>query len=119
MLQQELVDFRGTMTGLAYHPQYAERFSYWEAKQLGPTLQNFSAFLGKKNFLMGDEVCLADFVCYEIFDQCKLMSPKSFESHANLQAYLKRFEALPAIAAFMKSDKYFARPCNNKSATFK
>lgn len=53
---------------------------------------------------------------YELLDQHRLMRPEILNDYKNLQAFLKRFEELPKIKAYMQSDEFMKRPCNNKSA---
>jgi len=38
------------------------------------------------------------------------------ETLPNLKKFIERFEALPQIAAFMKKDKYLAKPWNGPNA---
>jgi len=67
-------------------------------------LQQLSDFLGDHTWFAGANVTFADFTMYDLLAQLKLWTPSSF-THQNLNDYLLRFEALPRIAAYMKSDR--------------
>lgn len=56
---------------------------------------------------------------YELLDQLRLMVPGIHDEFPKIRAFLDAFEALPAIKAYMASDKFLKRPINNKSASFK
>ena len=62
---------------------------------------------------------ICDFHFYEMVDQHMLMKPDHLNKYANIMAFHKRFEDIPQIKAFMESDKYMKRPCNNKWAAWK
>ena len=47
------------------------------------------------------------------------MVPGCLDGFSNLKPYMRRFEALPTIAAYMSSDQYLERPLNNPYASFK
>ena len=69
-------------------------------------LKPFSDFLGSKKFFVSDEITFVDFHMYEVLDVLKTFSPKSVEEFPNLVAFLKRFEEIPQIKAYMESDRY-------------
>ena len=74
-------------------------------KGLKDKLRPFSAFLGDRKFFASDEVTLVDFRCYELFKVLTIFSLESFEEFPNLVAFVKRFEDLPKIKAYMESDR--------------
>ena len=53
---------------------------------------------------LADDVTLVDFRCYELMKVLTIFSPESFEDFPNLVEYVKRFEELPEIKAYMQSD---------------
>ena len=75
-------------------------------------------FLSDKKFFGGDSVKFPDFHLYEILYQLSVLFTDLFEEFPKLKAYLERFEALPAIQAYMRTDKYVAKPFNGPSAKF-
>ena len=46
------------------------------------------------------------------------MVPDCLKNYPNLIQFLDRFQKLPKIAAYMKSQRYMAAPINNKHAKF-
>ena len=67
----------------------------------------FSKFLGDNQWLVGGKVTVADFVCYEILHILRAWQPDMYESFPKLVEYLKRFEKLPQIKAYMESPRYY------------
>ncbi|OXA53612.1 glutathione S-transferase Mu 1 [Folsomia candida] len=70
-----------------------------------------SKMLGGKKFLLGDEICYLDFLVYSTFYMLKAYRESLISDHANLVDYMTNFEAIPAIAAFIKSPGYVEGPC--------
>ena len=54
---------------------------------------------------------------YEMLYSHRLLTPELVNKHANLVAFIERFEKLPKIGEFLKSDKS-PGPMNNKMAKF-
>ncbi len=67
---------------------------------------------------LGDSLTCVDFLAYEYLDQQKLLAPNIVEKFDNLVQFLARFESLPTIAKYLKSDKFIKWPLNNDSALF-
>ncbi len=67
---------------------------------------------------LGDSLTYVDFLAYEYLDQQKLFAPDIVSKFDNLVQFLARFESLPTIAKYMKSDKFIKWPLNNDSALF-
>ena len=59
--------------------------------------------------------CLSD----EDLDKSRIIAPSCLKTFPGLTAFVKRFEALPAIATYLASDQYMQRPLNNPHAQFK
>merc|ERR1712025_122790 len=74
------------------------------------TLEMFSKFLGSNSWLAGKSLTFPDFHFYEMLDQHKQLSPSILNKFPNLVAYVKRFEELPEIAAYMASPKFMKAP---------
>lgn len=55
---------------------------------------------------------------YELLDQNSHMEPTALDEFANLKAFHARVQELEPIAAYMKSDKFLARPLNGPMAFF-
>jgi len=68
--------------------------------------ENFSKFLGDKKFFIGDNVTYVDFYLYELFFNFSFIAPDLIKKYSNIQNFQQRIEALPAIAKYMKTEKY-------------
>ncbi|KAK3739513.1 hypothetical protein QZH41_016188 [Actinostola sp. cb2023] len=120
VLENQLMDFRNGFVGLCYNPNNFEENKKAFLKKVSISIKAFADFLGEKNYLAGDKITFVDFVMYELLDQHKVLEPSLLESHANLQVnHSQWLPALPAIAKYMKSDKFIVRPINNPMAVFK
>ena len=86
-------------------------------KNLPGTLEQFSNYLGDRKFFAADYVTFPDFHMYEMLYSHRLLAPELVNKHANLVAFIERFEKLPKIGEFLKSDKS-PGPMNNKMAKF-
>jgi len=76
-------------------------------------LENFSKYLGDKKFFVGDNVTYVDFFLYELFLNFSYVASDLMNKYTNIQNYQERIEALPAIAKYMKTErytKYFEKP---------
>jgi len=119
MLLDTAMDLRNTITKVCYGSHFEENLPKWiEATQI-PYNKNFSTFLDKKKFMMGDHVTSADFSVFEYLDQSHIINPKGFDEFPNLVAYLNRFKEIPAIAKYRKSEHFMERPINGEIAHFK
>jgi len=122
MIMEEVQDFRETVVRLAYGPDYVKHRAIWESS-LPHVLSRFAKLLDGKGeiFLSGLATPLtADFIAYEILHQTSLMDQtNALAKFPSVVAYIKRFEALPAIASFLQHPEYIHRPCNNVMAHFK
>jgi len=117
LAEQQLVDLRGAFVGLCYSPDHAQKKPAFLA-QLATALKAFSAFLGKHKWFAGERITFVDFLIYEVLFQLSVFSKESFKGSENLLEFLKRFEQLPTIAAYMKSDKFIKWPFNNNMAAY-
>ena len=61
----------------------------------------------------GSDPTFVDFYAYEILDHHRQFEPKELDKCANLTGYLARFEALPKVAEYRKSDRFKASPINS------
>jgi glutathione S-transferase len=120
MLLNELIDFRSAFVDLSYDTKenFKANAPDFIDTQVKPLLKSFSAYLGDKPYLVG-QISLADFIFYEMLWQLRVFAPSTVAAHANLGAYITRFEAQPQIAGFLKSPVYLERPINNKTASFR
>ncbi|KAG1669952.1 Phosphatidylserine decarboxylase proenzyme, mitochondrial [Nymphon striatum] len=73
-------------------------------KALPAKLKTFSDFLGTRPWFAGDNISVIDFKMYEMILLLNKIEPGCIGQV--LQQFLDRFEALPAIANYMKSPGY-------------
>jgi len=118
IMENMTMDFRNGFVGLCYNPNFKDMVDGYKKKADG-FLKSFSAFLGDRKFFAGDKLTFPDFHMYELLDQHKLFDATLLEPYPTLLAFMKRFEEIPEIAAYMKSEKFFKGPINNKMAGFK
>ncbi|ELR19868.1 Glutathione Stransferase [Acanthamoeba castellanii str. Neff] len=119
MLIDVLVDFRNESVDMFYCDpnEFAEKKARF-LNRLPGSLKQFDAFLGDKKFLAGDEPTVPDFHFCEMLSEHVMMEPHCLQGFSHLQAYLARFRALPAIEAYMKTDRFRNTPVNNKVAAW-
>jgi len=117
MMADQSMDLRNGWVRLCYNPDFSNiKDAYLLA--LTKTLKQFSDFLGSKQWFAGESLTFVDFVMYEMLDQHKLLEPNCLNELKNMGKFIERFEALPKIAEYMKSDKFMKSPINNKMAKF-
>jgi len=69
-------------------------------------LDNFSKYLGNKKFFTGDNVTYVDFYLYELLFKLSTFAEELFNKYPVFKTFLHSVETLPAIAKYMKSEKY-------------
>ncbi|CAG2165791.1 unnamed protein product [Oppiella nova] len=117
LVEQQLKDNNGAFTKICYNPNF-ETLKVDYLKQLPQSLDLLSKFLAERPYFAGERLTYVDFLAYEFLDQQKLFAPQLVSQYNNLVQYLARFESLPTIAKYMKSDRYIQWPLNNDSALF-
>ena len=114
----QLVDFRtGFNAGLCYNPNFETLKGPYIAA-LPDKLKLFSQFLGTNLWFAGQNLSYVDFMIYEAFYCHKQLIPNALDGFPNLQAFYDRLEALPNVAAYLKSDKYIKWPLIGPTAQF-
>jgi len=116
-----LYDIRDQFVRLCYSEKYNQLVTQYQNETLPGTLKQLSEYLESKGnlYFTGSRLTVADFIAYEVLDCNRLMTPKAFESHPNLNDFITRFEHLPQISAYLKSKDYINRPINNPTALFR
>ena len=71
-----------------------------------------AGFLGSKNFLLGDEVTMADLMLFEDIETvvAAMQSENLYTDYPALKAYQDRVRALPGLAEFLASPKHIGVP---------
>jgi len=119
MMESQAMDFRNIWVNFCYggtKETLETRSVAYRKKCHDNYLIRFENFLNSKTFFAGDKVTFVDFPMYELLTQHLHFDAALLDTYPNLKAFLKRFEELPKIAAFLKSDKCFKGPMNNKQA---
>jgi len=117
MLIDTVFDFRNDCVRLFYSSNFHEEKGRFLKKR--PTvLGNFEQFLSGKKFLAGEEPTVPDFHLCELLDQNLKFDHECLRDFPQLQEYLSRFQAIPAIAEHIKSEGYLNLPANNKIAAW-
>ncbi|KAE8623525.1 hypothetical protein XENTR_v10005642 [Xenopus tropicalis] len=117
LIENQTMDFRMGLVVIAYNPQF-ETLKGPYLEKLPIALKRFSCFLGDRSWFAGDKITFVDFVVYDVLDQHQILEPTCLQNFKNLQDFLKRFEALPAIDAYMKSSRFMKMPLNNRMASW-
>jgi glutathione S-transferase len=68
-------------------------------------------------WLASGRPCYVDFLLYEVVDQHRALAPTVVDRFPALTAYSTQVAGLPAIAAYLSSDRCL-RPINNRMASF-
>ena len=122
MIENQAMDFRNGFTRLCYGSKkenFAENTQKYK-ESVVKVLAMFDKFLGiTHKWFAGDKLTFVDFIMYELLDQHRIFDDKLLDTFDNLKNFMKNFESLPKIKAFMESEKCFKGDINNKSAQFK
>ena len=116
---EQVMDLRNAFMDVCYAESpasYQSKVQPFVSAILPSHLAKLSCFLGSCAFFGGPSPLYADFHAYEIIKQLSLFDPEAISAHPNLHDYLARFEALPRISAYLKSDRFHAFPINNTMA---
>ena len=116
MMLENAMDFRNGFVRLSYNPKFDDLKDDY-IKNLEPTLQNFSKFLGERQYFAADYLTFPDFHMFEMLYSHQKLAPEVVAKFANLVAFIERIEKLPKIADFLKSERS-PKPMNNKMAKF-
>ena len=68
--------------------------------------------------LIYSQITYVDFSVYEHLDNHSHLEPSILEDFPNLKAYHARIKVIPTVAAYMKSDKFLAKPLNGPMAAW-
>jgi glutathione S-transferase len=118
LIEQQCVDFRNGLSAVAYGADFDKhRVTYVAA--LPDKLRPFDTFLGgKHDWFGGSQVSLADFMMYATLHTHRLLAPDAVNSFEHLKAFMKRFEALPHVSEYLKSDRFRNSALNGATASW-
>nr|AMO13198.1 glutathione S-transferase [Panonychus citri] len=75
-----------------------------------PKLEQLNKFLGSGPFVLGEKVSYADCIMYSLLDFVRIYKCELIEAHSTLKDFLSKFESLPKIDGYLKSDKFSRLP---------
>lgn len=118
LVEQQCVDLRTAVSRLAYGPDFEKNREIYLAA-LPDKLREFDAFLGGKyDWFGGSKITFVDFMMYVALDLHRLLSAESLDKFEHLKAFMLRFEALPRVSEYLKSDKYKKAALNGVMASW-
>ena len=109
MYAQDLMDLRMALAKVAYDPKFNE-LKEGHIKVLKTKLKLYDAILKDRDWLLGDKLSYVDFLAYEFLTVNKVFDSASFDEFPKVNSFLKRFEEIPKIKEYFKSDKYIKWP---------
>jgi len=118
ILEQQASDVRTSWIRLCYNPDFEKLKDEYINKTLPGHLNNLSNYLGKKKWMIGDEITYPDFNFYDILNMNLCLDPHALDKYQNLKEYMERFEALPKVKEYMHSPRYIQWPINAHIAQF-
>jgi len=116
LLLSECQELSASISSLVYSPRYHILKKKFFEGFLPTTLAPLEKFIANKAWFTGKFITVADFSLYEIFDVLRIMDSKSLEPFPKIRSFVSRFETIPKIAEFMKSDRYMKRPLFNTNS---
>lgn len=115
MIEQEIVDWRTQQSQCFYNPEHNNlKGAYIEG--LKGKVKSLSAFLRNSEWVSGGGLTYVDFLVYEWLDVNRLFYPELLNGADSLENFHKRIEALPNVAAYIKSEKFIKWPLNGVMA---
>ncbi|XP_078500905.1 glutathione S-transferase Mu 1-like isoform X2 [Lissotriton helveticus] len=117
ILVSQVMDFRMDIGTIAYNPNF-ESLKGPYLEKLPEKLKQFSKFLGVRKWFAGEKITIADFLMYDVLDQHRMLEPTCLDSFPNLKTFMKQFEALDKIDAYMKSSRFMKTPIFFRTATW-
>ena len=113
MMYSQLKDVKSAITGPCYVGQDRTVLSNTAKQKMAPIV----AYLGKKDYLFGNELTFLDFYLLEQCDFVQWLTEDSFfTENKNVARYVKRMKGLRQVKRYIKSDRYLEKPFNNKVA---
>jgi glutathione S-transferase len=111
LVEQQIQDMRWNFIfGVLFNKaEYEKNKALFLEETLPKQLELLSKFLGDSEWLIG-KLNYVDFLAYETLDWLRQFSPENIQKFENLTQYLKRFESLPAISAYINSNEFKSWP---------
>jgi len=117
-LAEHVMDIRNPAVMLFYGTYKVEGKLEQYVTRVKNKFQRMSDYLGKKDFLIGKEVCSADFHLAEMVYQHMLLEETIFDGMDNLKTYCTRFFELKGVKSVEEASAKKSLPMNNTQALF-
>lgn len=112
MLYSQLKDIKAATTGPCYSGCNQDQLKQTCKIKMEPIV----AYLGKKNFLMGDNITYLDFIMVEMCDFVQFLTNEEFfTENKAIEKYVRRIKGKRQIKKYIATDA-FKKPFNNKVA---
>jgi len=111
MAEQQLLDMKYSfIQGVLFNKaEFENNKKKFLSETLPLQLELLSKFLGNNEWL-SNKITYVDFIAYELLDWLRQFSPQCLDKWQNLQQFMKRFESLPSISAYLKSNEFKSWP---------
>mmetsp|Transcript_27710 Transcript_27710/g.54153 ORF Transcript_27710/g.54153 Transcript_27710/m.54153 type:complete len:281 (+) Transcript_27710:60-902(+) len=112
-----------TMTYSSWLDFASKRDSFFR-ETLPPQMRRLDRELKVFEWAAGPTLTYSDFLIHEALFQMREFDPDFFQSkedpeeYKGIRAYMEKFEALPKVAAYVKSDAYLHYPFHNRYSNF-
>ena len=104
LCEQQTVDMVIAMARVSYDPN-CEKLKPEYLRTLPNQLELMSKFIGDLPFVGGTNLSYVDFCLYELLVKYKVLTSEILEPFENLQNFIKRFESMPKIAAYIREQE--------------
>jgi glutathione S-transferase len=107
IVEETFVDAQTNVGGFYWRPDFAEKRDEYEATALPDLLGRLQRLFEQNDngngFWVGDDLTYVDFCAWHLLDYVRPFSQKTLDRFEKLNAFKKRIEARPRIAAYLKS----------------
>ncbi|KAF6771808.1 hypothetical protein AHF37_09868, partial [Paragonimus kellicotti] len=117
MINGSVNDLRWAFVRICYSPDF-EKLKPGFLASLPDSLKPFEEYLKTHFWISGNKLDYPDFNLYDLLDTLKALEASCLDSFPKLKDYVTKFEALPQIAAYMKSSRFMKWPYNNRMASW-
>jgi glutathione S-transferase len=109
MVEETFVDAQNNVGGFYWRPDFAEKRDEYEATALPDLLGRLQRLFEQNNngtgFWVGDDLTYVDFCAWHLLDYVRPFSQKTLDRFEKLNAFKRRIETRPRIAAYLHSER--------------
>ena len=109
MYAQDLADLGEGLARISYDPQF-KALKEGHLKVLQAKLAQYEPILKDHDWFLGDKLSYVDFLAYELITVHKALDSSSFYDFPEVNDFLNRFEKIPQIKRYIKSNLYIQYP---------